>query len=109
VMQGILGLNEAPLDQVIQAGMDPDTYVYGQCADALRGVHGRAKVFMGLGVDAPRVRADQAVCTPNIAYRSVMATYRAGGHGVVLAPNYASMKLTNLDGVAKALTELGLK
>jgi hypothetical protein len=109
VMQGILGLNEAPLDRVIQAGLDPDTYVHGQCADALRGVHGRAKVYMGLGVDAPRVRADQAACTPDIAYRSVMATYRAGGHGVVLAPNYASMKLTNLDGVARALTELGLK
>ncbi len=109
VMQGILGLNEAPLDQVIQTGMDPDTYVHGQCADALRGVHGRAKVFMGLGIDAPRVRADQAKCTPDIAYRSVMATYRAGGHGVVLSPNYASMHLTNLDGVAKALRELGLK
>ena len=109
VMQGILGLQEAPLDQVIQAGMDPDTYVYGQCADALRGVHDKAKVFMGLGIDAPRVRADQAKCTPDIAYRSVMATYRAGGHGVVLSPNYASMHLTNLDGVARALTELGLK
>ena len=109
VMARILGLNEAPLDQVIQKGMDPDTYVYGQCADALRGVHGRAKVFMGLGIDAPRTRADQARCTPDIAYRSVMATYRAGGHGVVLAPNYASMHLTNLDGVARALTELGLK
>ena len=109
VMAKILGLNEAPLDQVIQKGMDPDTYVYGQCADALRGVHGRAKVFMGLGIDAPRTRADQARCTPDIAYRSVMATYRAGGHGVVLAPNYASMHLTNLDGVARALTELGLK
>ena len=62
-----------------------------------------------IGIDAPRVRADQAKCTPDIAYRSVMATYDAGGHGVVLSPNYASMKLTNLDGVAKALTELGLK
>jgi len=109
VMAKVLGLNEAPLDQVVQTGMDPDTYVYGQCADALRGVHGRAKVYMGLGIDAPRVRADQAKCTPDIAYRSVMATYRAGGHGVVLSPNYASMHLTNLDGVAQALTELGLK
>ena len=109
VMARILGLNEAPLDQVIQKGMDPDTYVHGQCADAVRGVHGRAKVYMGIGIDAPRTRADQAKCTPDIAYRSVMATYRAGGHGVVLAPNYASMHLTNLDGVAQALTELGLK
>ncbi len=109
VMAGILGLNEAPLDKVIQAGLDPDTYVHGQCAAALRGVHDKAKVFMGIGIDAPRVRADQAKCTPDIAYRSVMATYNAGGHGVVLSPNYALMKLTNLDGVAKALTELGLK
>ncbi|GGA55345.1 hypothetical protein [Pelagibacterium lentulum] len=109
VLYSILGLSEAPYGEVIQKGMDPDTYVYGQCADAVRGVNGRAKVYMGLGIDAPRVRADQAKCTPDIAYRSVMATYRARGQGVVLAPNYASMHLTNLDGVAKALTELGLK
>jgi hypothetical protein len=109
VMNRILGLGAAPLDMVIQAGMDPDTYVGGQCAEALRGVHGRAKVYMGIGIDAPRVREDQATCTPEIAYRSVMATYEAGGHGVVLSPNYSSMKLTNLDGVARALTELGLK
>ncbi|SIQ46042.1 hypothetical protein SAMN05880590_104212 [Rhizobium sp. RU35A] len=109
VLYRLLGLKEAPYVSVIQTGMDPDTYVEGQCADAVRGVNGKAKVFMGIGVDAPRTRADQAQCTPDIAYRSVMATYRAGGDGIVLAPNYASMKLTNLDGVAKALTELGLK
>ena len=33
----------------------------------------------------------------------------AGGHGVVLAPNYASMHLTHLDGVAQALDDLGLR
>ncbi|SHI66203.1 hypothetical protein [Wenxinia saemankumensis] len=109
VLSRMLGLGAPPLASAVQEGMDPDTYVGGQCADALRGVHGGAKVYMGLGIDAPRVREDQAVCTPDIAYRSVMATYRAGGHGVVLSPNYASMKLTNLDGVATALEELGLK
>ncbi|MBY4891214.1 hypothetical protein KUL25_00370 [Rhodobacteraceae bacterium N5(2021)] len=109
IMDGILGIKGSGIDTVIQDGLDPDTYVYGQCEAALTGVHDKAKVFMGLGIDAPRVRADQAKCTPDIAYRSVMATYRAGGHGVVLSPNYASMHLTNLDGVAKALEELGLK
>lgn len=109
VLYRILGLNEAPYASVIAAGMDPDTYVFGQCADAVKGVNGKAKVFMGLGVDAPRTKPETAKMTPDIAYRSVMATYRAGGHGVVLAPNYASMHLTNLDGVAKALTELGLR
>lgn len=109
IMYKLLGLNEAPWDQLTQAGMDPDTYVYGQCADAVRGVKGRTPVYMGIGVDAPRVQADQAVCTPDIVYRSVLATYRAGGQGVIFAPNYASMKLTNLDGAARALSELGLK
>ena len=89
--------------------MDPDTYVHGQCVDALRGVDGDARVYMGIGVDAPRTRPETAKCTEDIVYRSVMATYRAGGHGVVLAPNYASMHLTHLDGVARALDELGLR
>jgi hypothetical protein len=109
IMYKLLGLDEAPWDEVVQQGMDPDTYVYGQCADAVRGVEGRVPVYMGLGVDAPRTRADQARCTPDIVYRSVLATYRAGGEGVIFAPNYASMHLTNLDGAARALEELGLK
>ena len=105
----ILGLNEAAYDQVIAAGMDPDTYVFGQCADAVAGVDGAARVYMGIGVDAPRTRTETAKCSEDIVYRSVMATYRAGGDGVVLAPNYASMHLTHLDGVARALDELGLR
>jgi hypothetical protein len=105
----ILGLNEAPFDQVVAVGMDPDTYVFGQCADAVRGVAGKVPVYMGIGVDAPRVLAEQAVCTPEIVYRSVLATYRAGGSGVVFSPNYAGMNLANLDGAARALEELGRK
>jgi hypothetical protein len=89
--------------------MDPDTYVYGQCHDTVRAVKGKVPVYMGLGVDAPRVRADQAVCTPDIVYRSVLATYKAGGQGVIFSPNYAGMNLSNLDGAARALEELGLK
>ena len=108
IMYKLLGLNEAPWDELVQKGMDPDTYVYGQCADAVRGVKGKVPVYMGIGVDAPRTRADQAVCTPDIVRRSVLATYSAGGKGVVYSPAYAGMNLTNLDGGAEALKELGL-
>lgn len=108
LMYKLLGLNEAPWDEVVQAGMQPDTYVGGQCADAVKGVAGKAKVYMGIGVDAPRQREDQAVCTPEIVRDSVLATYANGGEGVVFSPNYSSMKLTNLDGAAEALTQLGL-
>lgn len=108
LMYQFLGLNEAPWDELVQKGMAPETYVYGQCADAVRGVAGKIPVYMGLGVDAPRVQADQAVCTPEIVYESVLATYRAGGQGVIFSPNYASMKLSNLDGATRALKELGI-
>jgi hypothetical protein len=109
IMYKLLNLNEAPWDEVVQAGMDPDTYVYGQALDAVRAVKDKAKVYMGIGVDAPRSRGDQAVCTPDIVRRSVLATYRAGAKGVVFSPNYAGMNLSNLDGAAEALEELGLK
>ena len=33
----LLNLNEAPWDEVVQRGMDPDSYVFGQCQDAVRG------------------------------------------------------------------------
>lgn len=109
IMYKLLGLDEAPWDDLVAKGLDPDTYVYGQCLDAVRGVAGKIPVYMGLGVDAPRTSPNQAVCTPDIVYRSVLATYRAGGEGVIFAPNYASMKLSNLDGAASALRELGLR
>ena len=104
----ILGLNESPFERLLETGMDPDTYVAGQCDAALRGVEGQAKVYMGIGVDAPRTNPKTAKMTKDIAYRSVLATYRAGGHGIVLSPNYASMHLNHLDGVSEALVELGV-
>ncbi len=107
-MYNPMGLDEAPWCNLIAAGMDPDTYFYWQCADAVRGVGGKAPVYMGIGVDAPRVLPEQAKCAPDIVYRRVLATYRAGGQGVIFAPNYASMHLSNLDGAALALRELGL-
>jgi len=109
LMYQFLNLDEAPWDEVIQKGLDPDTYVYGQARDAVRGVNGKAKVYMGIGVDAPRSRADQAKCTPDIVRRSVLAAYRGGAEGVLFSPNYAGMELSNLDGAAEALAELGLK
>ncbi len=108
MMYKLLGLSEAPWGELVQRGMDPDSYVGGQCRDTLRAVGGKVPVYMGIGVDAPRTRADQAACTPEIVYRSVMATYQAGGHGVVFSPNYAGMNLSTLDGAAAALRELGL-
>jgi hypothetical protein len=108
VMKTILGLDEADWDAVVERGFDPDTYVFGQARDTLEAVEGKLDVYMGIGVDAPRTRPEQATCTPDIVKRSVLAAYRAGAHGVIFGPAYAGMNLTTLDGGAEALGELSL-
>jgi hypothetical protein len=106
--KSVLGLREVRWADVVSAGFDPDSYVYGQCQDTVAAVDGRVRVYMGIGVDAPRTRPEQAVCTPDIVRRSVHATYRAGGVGVIFGPAYSGMNLTTLDGGATGLRELGL-
>ena len=108
LVKAVLGLREAAWGHLIETGLDPDTYVDGQARDTLVAVGDRMRVYMGIGVDAPRSRSDQAVCTPEIVRRSVLASYRAGAHGVIFGPAYSGMNLTTLDGGAQALQELGL-
>ena len=108
LMYRILGLDEAPWDDLIGVGMAPASYVGGQCRATIEALDGELPVLMGIGVDAPRTSPDQAVCTPEIVYESLHAAYDAGAAGVIYAPSYASMKLTNLDGGARALAERGI-
>jgi hypothetical protein len=109
LMHKMLGLEEAGWDDLVAKGMGARSYVGGQCRDTVTALEGKLPVYMGVGVDAPRVSEDQAKCTPEIVYESVLATYEAGGAGVIFSPNYASMNLSNLDGAARALEEIGLK
>ena len=109
IMYKVLGLQEAGWDELVATGMDARTYVGGQCRTTVAALEGKLPVYMGVGVDAPRVSEAQARCTPDIVYESVLATYDAGGVGVIFSPNYSSMNLANLDGAARALDRLGLR
>ena len=101
-----IGVGRGSVERTRPGGYGSDSYVFGQCRDAVRGVAGAVPVYGGIGIDAPRA-GPQASCTPDIAYRSVLAARRGGAAGVVFSPNYATMNLSNLDGAARALHELG--
>jgi hypothetical protein len=109
MMYRILGLDEAPWDDLVAKGLGPSSYVGGQCRDTITALDGALPVYMGIGVDAPRISEEQARCTPEIVYESVKATFEAGGAGVIFSPNYASMNLSNLDGASRALKEIGVR
>mgnify|MGYP001156813139 CR=1 FL=1 len=109
IMHQLLGLNEPGWNELIAEGMGAKSYVGGQCKDTVTALKGKLPVYMGIGVDAPRVKTEQAKCTPEIVYQSVLATYESGGSGVIFSPNYASMNLSNLEGASRALNELGMK
>jgi hypothetical protein len=109
VIKESLGLGGQPrFGDLLRQGLDADTYVYGQAAETIAALDGKIPVYMGVGVDAPRGRPEQAVCTPEIVRDSVLAAYRAGAGGVIFGPAYSGMNLTTLDGAATALRQLGL-
>src|SRR4029079_16600473 len=60
LVKSVLGLKEARWADLLSTCLDPDTYVYGQCAETVAEVGDRARVYMGIGVDAPRNRPEQA-------------------------------------------------
>ena len=109
IMYKLLGLDERPWDEIIQTGFDPQHLRLWAVPGHREGRAGQGRCLHGDWRRRPTIRADQAVCTPDIVRRSVLATYRAGGQGVVFSPNYAGMNLTTLDGAGQALSELGLK
>ena len=61
--------------------MDPDTSIHVQCADTVRCIGVMDPVHMGIGVDAPPVLTERAMCPPDVFFRSVLATCLAGGQG----------------------------
>ena len=53
IMYRILGLDEAPWNDLVASGLGPSSYVGGQCRDTIAALNGDLPVYMGIGVDAP--------------------------------------------------------
>jgi len=107
LVKAILNLNEGHWDNIVETGFDPDTYIADQCREVVEELDGAARVYMGIGIDAPRSHPKQAVCTPEIVAKSVFAAHRAGANGVIFGPAYSGMNLKNLEAGTRALREIG--
>lgn len=105
LMLRLLGLEEAPFDQLPTAGFSAD-YVRRETERAVRGVNDEIPIYPGIDIDIP-TEAGESKCTPDGVRDAVKAAFAGGAKGVVLSRKYSEMQLANLAGAGQAIKELG--
>jgi len=104
LMYGILGVDEAPLDELAKAGWSPD-YVRRETERAVANVQAagyQTAILPGIDIDIPTGEG-QAKCTPDGTRDAVLAALNGGAKGVILSRKYSEMQLANLFAVKDAL------
>lgn len=103
----IMNYKERGYDQIAYTGFSSD-YVYREAKRASQGVAGtQTKIWAGIDVDLP-TEENHTKATPQSIKNAVIAAFKGGAHGIVLARKYSEMRLTSLNGVGEAVRELGL-
>lgn len=95
--------SEAPLEGLATMGLSPD-YVYRETRRALKGVHGKCRIYPGIDIDIP-TGADEKQTSPEDVYGATTAALKAGAEGVIFSRKYSEMRLANLAGGGKAVRE----
>jgi hypothetical protein len=103
-MLKILGYDEAPFEQLPQAGFSAE-YVRRETERAVRGVNGEIDIYPGIDIDIPTGPGEKKT-EPQDVREAVKAAFRGGATGVILSRKYSEMQLKNLAAVGEALDEL---
>ncbi|MGV8989395.1 MAG: hypothetical protein ACOH2H_24510 [Cypionkella sp.] len=125
LMQKILGLDEAPYEDLPRTGFSAD-YVRRETQRALVGGEGRCVIYAGIDVDVPVGASgagqpapadstgidhdttsgpDLTRTTPERVTAAVRAAFAGGAAGVVLGRKYSEMNLANLAGLRGAVEQ----
>jgi hypothetical protein len=106
LMYRILGLEEAPLEDLPRVGFSAD-YVYRETKRAVDGVQGtNCQIYPGIDIDIPTAR-EHTHCTREGVKAAVLAALKGGATGVILSRKYSEMRLDNLAGAGDAIAEWG--
>jgi hypothetical protein len=97
------GLSHMTMKELPTAGM-PAEYVFRETKRSLDDVQGRCKIYPGIDVDIPTAKGEKET-TPEDTYAATLAALRAGAQGVVLSRKYSEMRLANLAGAGKAISD----
>lgn len=101
LMYGILGVDEAPLDQLPTAGWSAE-YVRRETARAVASAGDGVAILPGIDIDIPTGEG-QKKTQPEDTKAAVEAAFAGGARGVILSRKYSEMRLDNLFPVNDAL------
>jgi hypothetical protein len=108
----IMGIQEAPFDQLASTGLSPD-YVAQETKRALAAVGGEVKIYPGIDIDVPTLSRDPNVTDkktkPDDVKAALRAAFGAGADGVVLSREYVEMWLANLTAAGDTLRDIFAK
>ena len=102
----VMNYHEGNLEQIPFTGLSAD-YVARETRRAVEGAAGtKTLIWPGIDIDIPTA-AGNSKSTPEGTKAAVLASLRAGAHGVLLSRKYSEMRLANLRGAGEAIEELG--
>jgi hypothetical protein len=103
----VMHYRERGYEQVAFTGLSAD-YVAAETKRAVDGAAGtKTRIYPGIDIDIP-TELNHSRSTADGTKAAVLASLKAGAHGLLLSRKYSEMRLTNLRGAAEAFEELGL-
>ena len=106
-LYSIMGFSEGGYEKIYAEGLSPD-YVYRETKSWLEGAKGSSlQIWPGIDVDVSPGKNDPPRSRQSVR-DAVLAAFRAGAPGVVLARMYSEMTLDHLSGAGDAVRQLRL-
>jgi len=106
-LYSIMGFSQGSYEKIYAEGLSPD-YVYRETKSWLEGAKGSAlQIWPGIDVDVSPGENDPPRSRQGVR-DAVLAAFRAGAPGVVLARMYSEMTLDHLSGAGDAVRQLRL-
>lgn len=110
----IMGYEPLDFDTIRQTGL-PSDIVYRETKRTIQNAESTSlNIWPSIDIDIPARRFGMedppyAKRTPANVKKDVLAVFRGGARGIILARKYSEMNLSNLEGVGMALDELKLR
>jgi len=102
----IMGYENIDFKNIRENGI-PCSVITSETERSIKGAAGtNTKIWPAIDIDIPTYNPEASRCTPESRKQAVLAAFKGGAEGILLARKYSEMNLSSLKGVGLALEEL---